>query len=76
MDKTNNSYSITFDDSDLDALMHLIDAGCRHLGANATGAAYRWQTLLFNAQKSGQHEAELFKVDKQPATGADKGQAD
>lgn len=73
MDNQEQKYTVTFTDDDLNGLMQLIDAGCRHLGANATGAAYRWQTLLFNAKNTDNGKGtKLPTLDKQPTGGKEQ----
>lgn len=60
-----NEITVTINQDELMALMQLIDAACKHLGANATAAAYHWQTKLFNAQQKSNDngdETELPKV--------------
>lgn len=58
-------YTLQVNQDEINAIMQLIDAGLKHSGAALTGAAYTWQTKLFEAtQKNNDNgnDTELPKV--------------
>lgn len=65
-------YTLQINQDEINAIMQLIDAGLKHSGAALTGAAYTWQTKLFEVtqkHKDNGNQTELSKMGEQPADG-------